>query len=64
MIQEGIDQFYDVFKKQKHTGTSLLELKALLSSNPELVIKFFLVDGCNISAHGDLLAITAALRRL
>jgi hypothetical protein len=66
MVQEGIDQYYDVFKKQKHTGTSLLELKALLSmsTDPTQTIKKILVDGCNIYAHGDLLAITASLRRL
>jgi len=43
MMEEGIEQHYDIFRKQKITGASLLELKALLSTEPPQTIKFFLV---------------------
>jgi hypothetical protein len=64
MLEEGIEQHYTVFKQQKITGASLLELKALLSTEPTQTTRLYLVEGCNISSRGELLAINAALRRL
>jgi hypothetical protein len=82
MKEEGILHHYNTFQDQLLTGTSLLELKALLNSEPTKTIKFFLegtpfpshsnqqkrlnvLEGkCNIQKSGELLAITAALRRL
>jgi hypothetical protein len=64
MKGEGIFHHYDTFKDQLITGAALIELKALLNTDPKLAIKLFLIDGCNITKRGELLSITAALRRL
>jgi hypothetical protein len=64
MVEEGIEQHYAVFKKQKVTGASLLELKALLSIDPTQTTRLYFIEGCNISILGELLAISAALRKL
>jgi hypothetical protein len=64
MTEEGFAHHYNTFKDQNLTGATLLELKELLLNPHNITSVFAFFDRLHIDKVGDMLAITAALRRL
>lgn len=65
MKREGIEKHYDKFVKQAFDGRALLELKIILNTSKNSTsFLSFLSEKLSIPQLGDVLRISAALRKL